>query len=289
MDKENFVKSLKDFKKEIIGLAKACQNTSGNQIQAKSLLNQLEVLGTKWFEYLDQSLRTIYHIEEECLTKYREPFGKILELSGRNPSKKVIKTILDAILQSYTIDILVPVQKHQAVLLKFPNLDNVLSHAIGLEIDYLTEAIECARFGKRRAAIILCWCAAVNRLHLYIEKEGFGKFNQATVQMSAIQTGRYKRFNKKFDIQNLSDLRMTVFDNDLLWVLEFMGMIDGNQHERLGICFTMRNTCAHPGEATVSEENLLSFFSDIDTIIFANPRFSLATNQSKSGQQRQMR
>lgn len=93
--------------------------------------------------------------------------------------------------------------------------------------------------------------------------------------MSVIQTGRYKRFNKKYDIQNLTDLRMTVFDNDLLWVLEFMGAIDGNQHDRLEICFTMRNSCAHPGEAVVTEENILSFFSDIDTIVLANPTFNL--------------
>lgn len=120
----------------------------------------------------------------------------------------------------------------------------------------------------------------MNRLHLYIEKDGFAKFNQATVQMSNIQTGRYKRFNKKFDIQNLSDLRMTVFDGDLLWVLEFLGAIDGNQHERLGICFTMRNTCAHPGEAIVTDENLLSFVSDIDSLVFANSKFSLGANQT---------
>ena len=178
-------------------------------------------------------------------------------------------------MKQYHSDIIVPVQKYEAILLKFPNLDTVVSHAVGLEIDYLTEAVDCARLGKRRAAIILGWCAAANRLHKYIEKEGFVKLNQASVQMSAIPTGQYKRFNKKFDIQNLSDLRMTVFDNDLLWILEFMGTIDGNQHERLEICFTMRNTCAHPGEAMVTDENLLSFFSDIDTLIFSNPKFGV--------------
>ena len=82
-------------------------------------------------------------------------------------------------------------------------------------------------------------------------------------------------FNKKYNVQNLTDLRMTVFDNDLLWVLEFLGAIDGSQHERLEICFTMRNTCAHPGETTVSQENILSFFSDLDTLVFNNPRFKI--------------
>jgi hypothetical protein len=68
---------------------------------------------------------------------------------------------------------------------------------------------------------------------------------------------------------------MTVFDRHLLWVLEFLGAIDGNQHERLEICATMRDTCAHPGEAAVSEENVLSFFSDINSLVLGNAKFSV--------------
>lgn len=282
MDKENFVKTLKDFKKDIGDMEKQCRQVAGRQIQSKTLLNSLEVLATRWFDQFEPALRSTFRLEEEILLKYREPFGKILELSGVKPTKGVVQTILDAILHSYHADILVPVQKHQAILAKFPNLDTVLSHATGLEIDYLTEAIDCARLGKRRAAIILGWCAAINRLHFYIEKESFSKLNQASSQMSLMQNGRYRRFNKKFDIQNLSDLRMSVFDGDLLWILEFLGAIDGNQHERLEICFTMRNTCAHPGEANVSDENMLSFFSDIDMLIFANPKFNLEASQNPS-------
>lgn len=279
MDKEPFVIILKDFKKECNGIAKKCQKVTGKQVQSKNLLSEIEVLSTKWFEQIEPFLRSNFKFDDEIISKYRDPFGKLLELLDSKPSKKVIQTIFDAILRSFHSEILVPVQKYQGIISRFPNLDTMLTHANGLEIDYLTEAIECARIGKRRAAIILAWCATVNRLHLYIQKEGFSKFNQASVQMSTIQTGRYKRFNKKFEVHNLSELRMSVFDGDLLWILEFLGIIDGNQHERLGICFTMRNTCAHPGEAIVSDENVLSFFSDIDTIIFANPKFSIAINK----------
>jgi hypothetical protein len=277
MEKEDFVRVLKDFRKDAIGLQKACQKVTYKQIQAKQLLAGLESLATRWFEQLEPTLRSTFHLGDDVLDKYREPFGKILELSGGKPSKRVVLTILESMIDKYHAEILVPVQKHQAILAKFPSLDIVLSHAMGLEIDYMTEAIECARLGKLRAAVILGWCATVNRLHLRIENDGFDKFNQATVHMSAIQTGRYKRFNKKFEIHNLSDLRMSVFDGDLFWVLEFLGTIDGNQHERLEICFTMRNTCAHPGDATITDENLLSFFSDIDALVFANPKFALPT------------
>jgi hypothetical protein len=275
MDKADFVKTLKDFKKEISGLANRCRDITSSRVRSRAIWDALESLATRWFEQIEPILRSTFRLDDEVLQRYREPFGKILELSGGEPSKRVVQTILDSILRSYHVDVLVPVQKYQAVLSKFPSLDTVLSNAVGLEVDYLTEAIECARLGKRRAAVILGWCAAVDRLHLCVEKEGFAKFNSASVQMSAITSGRYKRFNKRFDIQNLSDLRMTVFDGDLLWILEFMGMIDGNQHERLGICLTMRDTCAHPGEAIVSDENIPSFFSDIDSLVFANAKFAL--------------
>jgi len=279
MEKEDFVNFLKAFKKESSDIVKKCQKVSGKQIQSKSLLTEIEKLSSKWFEQLEPFLRSNFKFNDEIISKYREPFGKLLELTDGKPSKRVIQTILDAILRSFHSDILVPVQKYQGILSKFPNLDVIIGHATGLEIDYLTEALDCARLGKRRAAVILGWCAAINRLHLYIENTGFTKFNQASTQMTAIQSGRYKRFNKKFNIHNLSELRMTVFDVDLLWILEFIGAIDGNQHERLGICFTMRNTCAHPGEANVSDENVLSFFSDIDSLIFSNPKFHLLSNQ----------
>ncbi len=284
MDKENFVQFLKNFKKDINALSKKIQKVTGKQIQSRTLLSDIEVLATKWFDEIETTIRSTYEVDNAIIAKYREPFGKILELIDGKPSKKALQSIFDGILSCFHVDILVPIQKHQAVLSKFPSLDKILSNAKGLEIDYLKEAIDCARAGKRRASIILGWCATVNRLHLYIEKNGFSKFNQASVQMSSIQTGRYKRFNKRFEIQNLSDLRMSVFDNDLLWILEFLGIIDGNQHERLQICFTLRNTCAHPGEAVVSEENALSFFSDIDVLVFSNPKFKLEEELNSQSQ-----
>ena len=278
MEKQVFVGALKGYKKEILDLLKTCEGSSGKQLQNKTLLSRLEQAGTRWFDEFEPPLRASFGIPEEVITGYREPFGKLLELSGGRPSRAVVATILAAILKGYQADLLVPVQKHQALLLRFPSLDAVLGHVTGPELNYLAEAVECARMGKRRAAIILGWCAAVDRLHHYIEASGFGTFNQASSQMCAIQSGRYKRFNKKFQVQNLSDLRMTVFDSDLLWVLEFLGAIDANQHERLEICSTMRNTAAHPGDATVTDENVLSFFSDLDTLVLANSTFAPAAS-----------
>ena len=93
-------------------------------------------------------------------------------------------------------------------------------------------------------------------------------------QMASQTKGRYKHFNQKQNIASLSELR-EVFDNIILWIIEGMGLIDSNQHTRLKSCFEMRCQCAHPGEAPITEYNLMSFFSDIQKIVLENSAFTV--------------
>ena len=125
-----------------------------------------------------------------------------------------------------------------------------------------------------RACVVLGWCATVARIHDKIEEIGFAKFNKATEEMAAKTTGRFKPYNKKFLVKSLSELQR-VFDTELLWVLEYLELIDSNQHQRLRHCFDMRNHSAHPGLAPISGENLYSFFSDITKFVLKNPKFEL--------------
>jgi len=76
-------------------------------------------------------------------------------------------------------------------------------------------------------------------------------------------------------VQNVASLSETreVFDAVILWVIEGMGLIDSNQHTRLRSCFDMRCQCAHPGDAPVTQYNLVSYFSDLNEIVFKNDKF----------------
>lgn len=76
-------------------------------------------------------------------------------------------------------------------------------------------------------------------------------------------------------IQSISEMRSTVFDSDLLWVLEGMQLIDANQRTRLASCFDMRCHSGHPGEAPITKYNVLSCFSDVVEIVLANPTFEI--------------
>jgi hypothetical protein len=82
-------------------------------------------------------------------------------------------------------------------------------------------------------------------------------------------------------ISSLSEIR-EVFDNDILWIIEGMGLIDSNQHARLKGCFDMRCHSAHPGEAPITRYNILSFFSDIIEIVLANEKFQLLSKPDAS-------
>ena len=142
------------------------------------------------------------------------------------------------------------------------------------EDEYLKEAISCAQRGFFRAAVVMGWCAAIDRIHRRIEDIGLTKFIVISVQMASQKKGRFKRFNNPQNLNSLSELR-EVFDTVVLWIIEGMGMIESNQHTRLKSCFDMRCQCAHPGEAPVTEYNLMSFFSDINVIVFQSPMFKI--------------
>ena len=115
-------------------------------------------------------------------------------------------------------------------------------------------------------------------MHRVIEYKGFDLFNQTSAYMKAQTTGRYKRFNKDFSVNSISELQL-VSDSDILWVLEGMQMIDTNEKTRLTSCFDMRCHSGHPGAAPITKYNVLSCFSDIIEIILTNPQFSLCDGQ----------
>lgn len=275
MDKKEFSTDLKEFKTKLTDLKKQIQNIKNKQIQSKSVLQNMETLAAMWFDKFESTIRHFYSLKPETIDQYHSYFGKLLEYSTIKPSTSVVLSLLQEIEKRISTEIIVPVLKYQSDLKKHNSFSNILSGKQGTELEYLKESVDCAERGYFRAAVVLGWCAAMDRLHNKIMMIGLDKFNNASTQMAAISSGRYKRFNKKYDIHNLSELRMTVFDNDLLWILEFLGLIDGNEHEKLEICFTMRNICAHPGDSNLTLENVISFFSDLNQLVFQNNKLSL--------------
>jgi hypothetical protein len=199
----------------------------------------------------------------------------LLRLSLKVSLTTTYQKAIGQILADFKEDITVPIMKSAGQISSISNLAKIIGNVGPDEKEYLDEALGCAQHQFLRGSMVLVWSAAIHRMQRVVEKLGLDEFNIKTEEMKAICDGRFKRFKKSFTIHSLSELRATVFDTDLLWVLEYWGLIDANQHERLSICLTMRNNAAHPGEAPITDINLASAFSDLKTIIFDNPKFKL--------------
>jgi hypothetical protein len=245
------------------------------RIAKKPILHKAESIGAKWFSEFSEQLVSQLGVDPTLVESYSHHFGRLIKISAPNNMKKSYLETLRSILKSFRDDLIIPLQTRPKGASKSTLLSQILEGlSSSSENEYLNEAIQCARHDYYRAAAILGWCAAIDRIHRVIEKQGFTKFNVTTAEMASQTKGRFKKFNAVQSVASLSELR-EVFDKIILWVIEGMGLIDSNQHTRLRSCFDLRCQCAHPGDAPITEYNLLSFFSDINEIVLKNEKFKI--------------
>jgi len=233
-----------------------------------------EYFATTWLSIFANPLQANGQVAPEVIRKYTDLFRQLLRITGPSNLKAGYLRILSAIIKSFRREIILELHEHPSTSASLTLLSSLFDGLPSHEDDYLREAIGCAQKGFLRASVVLAWSAAIDRIHRKIEEIGFPTFNIASSQMASQQKGRFKRFNQVQNVSSLSELR-EVFDNIVLWILEGMGLIDANQHTRLHSCFEMRCQSAHPGDAPVTEFNLLSFYSDLKEIVFDNPKFQL--------------
>jgi hypothetical protein len=268
------VDDLKNFLDELKDLRRAIKAESVPQIGKKALRERSEQIGTRWFTDIGAGLTSGTALSAEIIEKYAAGCARLIRLSGPSNQRSSYIETLDGLIKPFRNELILPVQQGQVVTAAASSFDSFFSSASADESEYLQEAISCAKAGFLRAAVVLGWSAAIDRIHRKIEQLGFARFNSTSAQMAALTKGRYKRFNQAQNVGSISELR-EVFDTIVLQIIEGMQLIDSNQYTRLRSCFDMRCHGAHPGDAPVTEYNLLSFFSDIDQIVLNNPRFGL--------------
>ncbi len=273
MTKEDMLISLEGLEEGVQELQSLLKAAKADEVSRKDIKYLANKVSRKWFEDLEKALPQ-FKVSEDTIAKYHALFDKLLVLSVKRSSRSTYVSTVNAVAKDFKVDLIIPIMKSSGPIIGFEHLVKILDSVTDpAEKDYLEEAVNCATHGYLRASTVLGWNASIHRVHRTVEKLGLAEFNKKSEEMRAISEGRYKRFNKSFRVNSINELRTTVFDTDLLWVIEYWGLIDGNQHERLQTCFTMRSNCAHPGEAQISPENLASFFSDIKNMILDNPKF----------------
>lgn len=254
-------------------LVRSLKSVSTAQIKQKALLAAGAATARHWFDVVRPKLEKA-GFPPPVIGEFSRRFEDLLRMTGGAPTKKAYNGTIADTLAAYKSDVV-----HQIEIRSFTVTSglSIAPYIEGLSSDegeYLDEAQRCLSANALRGCIVLGWCATISRIQSKIVDIGFAAFNKATEEMAAKTTGRYKSFNKKFSIDSLSELQR-IFDTDLLFILEYLTLIDGNQHQRLRHCFEFRNNSAHPGLAPITGENLYSFFSDITQIVLKNPNFQI--------------
>lgn len=263
--------SLKAFESRLKALRSSVKREKVTQIAKASLRSTAETLGSEWFSLIEPELR-LSNLDPSLLLTYSENFHQLIKISAPNNLRSRYLTVLQDVVGNFRTELILPVQTNPPT--PTSQLQTLLTGITNSnQSEYLKEAVECSRHKLYRASAMLGWSAAIDQIHHAIEKVGFPRFNSASSTMTSQTKGRFKKFSNTQNVTSLAELR-EVFDNIILWILEGMQLIDNNQHTRLHSCFELRCQCSHPGEAPITEYNLLSFFSDINEIVFKNPKLS---------------
>ena len=269
------IDDLKSYHAELNALRKDIRAEAVTQIAKKSLRTRAEELGSKWFDEISPKLSGAPGISSDKVQEFSTDCAHLIKLSSPNNLKTSYIKTLDRLCKPFRNELILPVQQSGGSSPQAGALDTFFATLSSTdESEYMEEAINCAKSKYYKAAVVLGWCACIDRIHRKIEKDGFTNFNVTSSQMASQAKGRYRKFNQTQNVGTISELRQ-VFDTTILWVVEGMGLIDLNQHTRLKSCFDMRCHGAHPGEAPITEYNLLSFFSDLDKIVLSNPKFAV--------------
>jgi hypothetical protein len=273
--KDKLLEATRAHAKSVAEIQKRVGRYTGTQVHQDSLLEAVQAVATTWFDDIRPLLETAA-FSPGIVAHGSDIFERLLRQAKRKSSKNVLLSLIGEGASVYK-DII-----HNIEITSFASSGtlSIAPYIEGLASDegeYLDEAQRCLSVNALRASVVLGWCAAIARIHKKLEEIGFDRFNQVTIEMAGKTTGRFKFFTKKQSIQSRSELQ-TVFDTDLLWVLEYLQLIDNNQHQRLRHCFEFRNNSAHPGLAPIKGPNLYSFYSDISEIILKNEKFALAAS-----------
>lgn len=273
--KNEIIEKLDNFRDELRALKKELSKVSTKRVSRKHIRESADTLATKWVEDLRSPLEHKFKLAPDVIQETSSLFKRLHILSRPNNLTSSYVEVLKKLLYKFDDKFILPIKQSAFEVESILDLNKIIPNLKNPEeSEYLSEAINCANSGFCRASIVMGWCAVIDRIQKKIMAVGFDKFNSISRKIKNQRKGKFKWWNKEFNISTLSELQ-SIFDNDLIIMIEAMELIDGNQSDRLKTCFQYRNHCAHPGLAPIEEPNLVAFFSDINSMILQNPKFDI--------------
>lgn len=273
--KKDILNKLDKYRRHLLQLKKELTILPYERVNRKPLRDVADDIATMWVEELRSPLEHKFCLDKSVIAETADSMKRLHVLSRPNNLKSSYLKVVNRVLRKYNDKFILPIKQKSFVIEKVLDLTKIIpTLPIIEESKYLQEAIECATAGYRRAAIIMGWCCAIDRMQRKVMSIGFSEFNKTSLKLKNKSKGKFKKWNKEFSISTLSELQQ-VFDNDLIIILEGMGLLDGNQAQRLETCFQYRNHSAHPGKSPIDNPHVIVFFTDINEIILQNQKFVL--------------
>jgi hypothetical protein len=271
--KDAVVKSLRELQEGLASVGRIIQTTKTILLAPEVFAGEVDYAVAIWADRVEQEV-TRFGVDEAVSKKYRDALRKLHSLSSKRNKRKSHQQVIKDLLKDFHADLVQPVTFHggadpseaiKQIIADIPYPD---------QKGYLEEALRCIEANCKRAAAVLGWSAAMHHIHSKIEEIGFDKFNKKADEMAAQTKGRFKSFKASAPVDSISDLR-EVPDRRILWVLDGMEILESNQRQRLEYGLDMRIQASHPGDAEVTLTNLESFFSDLSTLVFKNPKLAV--------------
>ncbi|HZS62595.1 MAG TPA: hypothetical protein VFA43_25265 [Gemmatimonadaceae bacterium] len=272
--KQQIIDALVTQRRDLEALRKTVRDIPGEQVGRKEPRQFADAIATRWVETLRSPLEHKFKLPSTVIKDVSDGMKRLHVLSRPNNLKKSYLDTIKRLLYKYDDRLILPLKQSAGEITSLLDLQKLIPGLKPEQSEYLTEAVNCAGAGYRRASIVLGWCATIDQIQRKFLLLGLDQVNKTSIKLKAQTSGKYKRWNKEFGVTTLAELQ-TIFDSDLVVLAEGLELIDGNEAERLETCFQYRNHSAHPGQAPVEDAHLLAFFTDISKIVLQNPKFAL--------------
>jgi hypothetical protein len=268
--KQVLLRSLTELQDGLTNILRAIQATKTVLLAPATFGGEVDDAVRAWAERIEKDIIK-FGVNEIVCVKYRDNLRKLHSLSSKRNQRKSHQRVIKELLSDFHSDLVQPVMFHgeadpseaiKRIIADIPYPD---------QKGYLEEALRCIGADCKRAAAVLGWSAAMHHIHSKIEEIGFDRFNKKADDLSKQTKGRFKGFKASAPVESISDLR-EVPDRRILIVLDGMEILETNQRQRLEYGLDMRIQASHPGDADVTLANLESFFSDLSTLVFKNPK-----------------
>ena len=204
---------------------------------------------------------------------------KAITDAGKKQKKKAVKKKAAPKKQPkrvFTHTPLKPTKKQQTLLEDVRKQFETTSTPFSVqEKSYIAEALSCLENDCYKAATIMIWASGIDRILAFLEKgANLADFNAASSAMATIANAPYKHFVKNFqkNAASVDAIRLSANDRHLLAYVNYKAFITGTQFKKLNKNYEVRCDCAHPTDISISANEVISIFENVQSLILNNAK-----------------